>query len=62
MTFKNKVYKHMTAVSKNASLDVLDDIVDGYNNTYHKKLKMKPIDVKSDSFIEYNRESNEKDP
>ena len=62
MTFKNKVYKHMTAVSKNASLDVLDDIVDGYNNTYHKKLKMKPIDVKSDSFIEYNKESNEKDP
>ena len=31
-------------------------------NTYHKTIKMKPIDVKSDSFAEYNEESNEKDP
>ena len=61
-TLKNKVYKHMTASSKNVYFDVLDDLVDEYNNTYHKTIKMKPKDVKSDSFAEYNEESNEKDP
>ena len=52
----------MAAISKNVYFDVLNDIVDEYNNTYHKTIKMKPIDVKSDSFAEYNEESNEKDP
>ena len=42
---KNKIYKHMTPVSKNVCFDVLDDIVDKYNNTYHKTIKMKPVDV-----------------
>ena len=49
---KNKIYKHMTASSKNVYFDVLNDIVDEYSNTYHKTVKMKPIDVKSDSFAE----------
>ena len=61
-TLKNKIYKHMTATSKNVCFDVLDDIVDEYNNRHHKTIKMKPIDVKSDSFAEYNEESNENDP
>ena len=61
-TLKNKIYKHMTAISKNVYFDVLDDIVDECNNTYHKTIKMKPIDVGDDSFAEYNEESNEKDP
>ena len=61
-TLKNKIYKHMTAISKNMFCNVLDDTVDEYNNTYHKTIKMKPIDVKSDSFAKYNEESNEKDP
>ena len=61
-TLKNKIYKHMTAISKNVYFDVLDDIVDKYNNTYHRIIKMKPIDVKNDSFAEYYEESNEKDP
>ena len=52
----------MTAVSKNVYFNVSDDIVDEYNNTYYRTIKMKPIDVKSDSFAEYNEESNEKDP
>ena len=57
----------MTAISKNVYFDVLDDIVDEYNNTYHKTIKMKPVDVKSDSFAEYNgiafnEESNKKYP
>ena len=61
-TLKNKMYKYMTTISKNVYFDFLDDIVDEYNNTYHKTIKMKPIDVTSDSFAEYNEESNEKDP
>ena len=61
-TLKNKIYKHMTAISKSVYFDVLDDIVDKYNNTYHKTIKIKPINVKSDSFAEYNEDSNEKDP
>ena len=60
-TLKNKIYKHMTAISKNVNFDVLDDIVDKYNNTYHKTIKMKPKDIKSDLFAEYNEKSNEKD-
>ena len=59
---KNKIFKDITAVSKNVSIDVLDDIVDKYNNTVHRTIKMKPIDVTSDSYAEYNEDSNEKDP
>ena len=61
-TLKNRIYKHMTAISKNVYFDVLDDIVEKYNNTYHKNIKMKPIDVGDNSFAEYNEESNEQDP
>ena len=61
-TLKNKICKHMTAISKNVYFDVLNDIADKYNNTYHNTIKMKPTDLKNDSFAEYNEESNEKDP
>ena len=61
-TLKNKISKHMTTVSKNIYFDVLDDIVNKYNNTVHRSIKMKPIDVTSDSYAEYNEDSNEKDP
>ena len=61
-TLKNKIYKHMTAFSKNIYFNVLCNIVDEHNNTYHKTIKMKPIDVKDDCFAEYNEEFNEKDP
>ena len=61
-TLKNKILKHMTAVSKSVYYDVLDDIVNEYNNTCHNTIKMNPTDVKNDSFAEYNEESNEKDP
>ena len=62
MTLKNKVFKHMAAVLKNVYFDVSDDIVNKYNNTVHRTIKMKPIDVTSDSYAEYNEDSNEKDP
>ena len=61
-TLKNKIYKHMTAISKNIYVDVLDDVVNKYNNIVHKTITMKPIDVTNDSFAEYNEESNKKDP
>ena len=61
-TLKNKIYKHMADISKNIYFDVLDDIVEKYNNTYDNTIKMKPVDLKSDSFAEYNKKSNEKDP
>ena len=59
-TLKNKIYRHMTAISKSVYFNVLDDIVDEFSNTYHTTVRMKLIDVKSDSFAEYNEESNEK--
>ena len=46
---KNKIFKHMTTVSKNIYFDILDNIVNKYNNTVHRSIKMKPIDVTSDS-------------
>ena len=49
---KNKIFKHMTAVSMNVYFDVLDDIVNKYNNTVHRTIKVKPIDVTSDSYAE----------
>ena len=61
-TLKNKIFKHMTVVSKNVYFNVLDDIVDKYNNTFQKAIKMKPIDVTSDSYAECNEDSNETKP
>ena len=51
----------MTAISKNVYFNVLDDMVNKYNNTVHRTIKMKPIYVRSDSYAEYNEDSNEKD-
>ena len=59
-TLKNKLYKHMTATSKNVYYDVLDDVVTKYNNTKHSTIKMKPIDVKNNKRV-YIDEHNEKD-
>ena len=56
-TLKNKIFKHMTAVSKNISFYMLNDIVNKYNNTVHRTIKMKPIDVTFDSYAEYNEDS-----
>ena len=61
-TLKNKIFKHMTPISKNVYFDVLNDIVNKSNNTVHKTITMKPADITSDSYAEYNKDSNEKDP
>ena len=51
----------MAAISKNVYFDVLDDIVNKYNNTVHRIIKMKLINITDDPFVEYNKESNKKD-
>ena len=48
----------MTAISKNAYFDVLDIIVNKYNNTVHRTINMKPIEVTSDSYAEHNEDSD----
>ena len=52
----------MTSISKNVYIDNLDDIVDKYNDTYHSTIKMKPVDVKSSTYIDSSKEINNKDP
>ena len=61
-TLKNKIFKHMTAISKKVYFVVLDDIVNKYNNTVHRTIKMKPIEVRDDSHAEYNEDSNKRNP
>ena len=59
-TLKNKLYKHMTATGKKIYYDVLDDVVNEYNNNKHSTIKMKPIDAKNNKRV-YIDEHNEKD-
>ena len=61
-TLKSKIYKYMTSISKNVYINKLNAIVNKYNNTYHATIKMKPIDVKDNSYINTNKEINYKDP
>ena len=60
-TLKSKIYKYMTSISKYVYIDKLDDIVDEYNNTYHTTIKMRPIDVKDNTYIITSKEINNKD-
>ena len=59
-TLKNKIYEYMTSLSKNVYIDRLDDIVKEYNNTYHKSIKMKPVNVKDNTYIDFKNEVNDK--
>ena len=49
-TLKNRIYEYMTSVSKIVYIDKLYDIVNKYNNIYHRTIKMKPVDVKSNTY------------
>ena len=51
-TLKNTIYKYMTAISKKVSIDKLDDTIDEYN-TYHRTIKMKLVDVKDNTYIDF---------
>ena len=61
-TLKNKIYLYMSSISKNVYIDKLRDMVNKYNNTYHSTTKMRPADVKSNTYIESSKESNDEDP
>ena len=60
-TLKSNIDKHMTSISKMCIL-IIDDMVNEYNNAYHTTIKMKPIDVKDNTYININKETNDKDP
>ena len=59
-TIKNKIYKYMTSISKNVYIDKLDDIVNEYNNVYHRTVKTRPIDVRDNTYI--GKKVNDNDP
>ena len=61
-TLKNKIYKYMTSMSKSVYIDKLDDIVNKHNNTYHRVNKRKPVNVKSSTNIDFNKENNKESP
>ena len=61
-TLKNKIYKYMTSISKNVYIDELNNINKEYNKTYHKSIKMKPVDVKDNTYIDFKKEINDKYP
>ena len=54
-TLKNKILKHMTAISKNVYCNVLHDTVNTYNNTVHRTINMKPVDITDDFYVKYNK-------
>ena len=61
-TLKNKIYKYMTSIPRNVYIDKLDDKVNECNVTYHRTIKMKPVDVKSSYYIDVNKENNKEGP
>ena len=61
-TLKTKIYKYMTSIWENVYIDKLDDVVNEYNNTYHRTIKMKPVDVKNNTYIDPIKEVYDKDP
>ena len=54
-TLENKIYKYMRVISKNLFIDKLDDIVKEYNNTYHTSIKLKPVDVKDNTYMDFKK-------
>ena len=57
-----KIYKYMTSISKNLYIDKLNDIVNEYNNTYHRTIRMTLVDVKDNAHIDFGKEVNDEDP
>ena len=61
-TLKNKIYKYMASIPKNEYIGKFNDIINKYNDTYNSKIKMKPVDLKSSTYIKTNKEINDQDP
>ena len=58
----NKIYKYMASISKTVYVDKLDYIVNKYNNTYHRTIKMKPVEVKPSMHVDFNKDNNKESP
>ena len=52
----------MTSISKHVHINKLDDILGEYKNTYYRTIKMKPVNVKDNTYVDFKKEINEKDP
>ena len=61
-TLMNKIYKYMTSISKKSYIDKLDDTFNEYNNTYHKTIRMRPIDENQSMYIHFNENNNKEGP
>ena len=57
-TLKNNIYKYMISISKNVHFDKLYDKINKYNKKYHSRIKMKPVDLKPSTYIQFNKEIN----
>ena len=55
-TVKSRIYKYLTSVSKNVYNNKLDDFINEYNNTHHGRIKINPIDVKDNTYIDFGKE------
>ena len=60
-TLKNKSFKYMTSISKNVYIDKINDTVKKHNNKYHTSIKMKPVNVTDNTYIDFKKEVNDKD-
>ena len=61
-TLKTKIYKYMTEISKNVYINKLVNVVNEYYNTYHTTIKMKPVDAKDNTYIDFKKKVNDKGP
>ena len=61
-TLKNKIYKYMTSKPKNVYIDKLEDIANKYNHAYHSTKKINPLDIKSNTYINFNKENKKENP
>ena len=60
-TLKTKIYKYMTAISTNVYIDKSDNVVNECYNTYNRTIKMKPVNVKDNTYIDFEKEVNDND-
>ena len=61
-TLENKIYKYMTSISKNMFINKLNNIVDKYNNTYDNTIRIKSVDVKSSTYIDFYKQNSTEHP
>ena len=61
-TLKSKIYKYVTLISKNVCIDKLYEIVNKYSNTYHSTIKIRLVNEKSSTYIDFNKKNNKENP